>query len=94
MYYVYVLQSMKDGNLYTGCTNNLKERFQLHNTGKVFSTKKRLPLQLIYYETFINKQDAFAREQWLKTGWGRNQLKKILRNFLTTQKARGQSQKI
>jgi len=35
-------------------------------------------MKLIYYEAFINKHDAFKREQWLKTGWGRNQLKKIL----------------
>jgi predicted GIY-YIG superfamily endonuclease len=40
-------------------------------------------LILIYYEAFIDKHDAFNREQWLKTGWGRNQLKKILRNYLT-----------
>lgn len=83
MYYVYVLQSIKDGDLYTGCANNLKKRLQLHNKGEVYSTKKRVPLRLIYYEAFINKQDAFAREQRLKTGWGRNQLKKILKNFLT-----------
>ena len=82
MYYVYVLRSIKDKYLYTGCTNDLKERFQLHNKGKVYSTKRRLPMELIYYEAFINKQDAFAREQWLKTGWGRNQLNNILKNFL------------
>jgi hypothetical protein len=30
----------------------------------------------------VNPRDAFAREQWLKTGWGRNQLKTMLRNTL------------
>lgn len=82
MYYVYVLQSKQDRHLYTGCTNDLKKRLIMHNSGKVESTRKRLPLKLIYYETFINKQDAFNRERWLKTGWGRNHLNKILSNYL------------
>jgi putative endonuclease len=78
MYYVYVLQSEIDNKLYTGCANNLQERSRLHNAGRVLATKNRRPLVLIYYEAFVNKHDAFEREQWLKTGWGRNQLKKIL----------------
>ena len=82
MYYVYILQSKKDNQLYTGCTNNLQQRFSLHNSGKVESTKNRRPLVLIFYEAFINKKDAFEREQWLKTGWGRNQVEKILKNYL------------
>lgn len=82
MYYVYILISKKDNQLYIGCTNDLQKRFKLHNLGKIEATKNRRPLELIYYEAFINKHDAFEREQWLKTGWGRNQLKKILFNFL------------
>lgn len=82
MDYVYILESLKDGKFYTGCTDNLRQRLLLHNTGKVASTKHRSPLEVIHYEAFINKRDAFARERWLKTGWGRNQLNKILRNYL------------
>lgn len=50
MYYVYVLKSKVDGELYIGSTKNLKKRFVEHNTKKVFSTKNRTPLELIYYE--------------------------------------------
>ncbi len=82
MYYVYVLQSQRDKKLYTGCSSNLVERIKLHNSGKVVATRNRIPLRLIYYETFIDKHDAFQREQWLKTGWGRNQLRKILTETL------------
>ena len=82
MFYVYILKSTIDDDLYVGCTNNLKQRLQLHNSGKVYSTRKRHPLQLIHYEAFLDKHDAFIREQWLKTGWGRNQLKKMLHNYL------------
>lgn len=81
MYYVYILISLKDGKFYIGCTNNLKKRFGMHNSGKIESTKKRTPFKLIYYEAMLNKKDAFAREQWLKSGWGGNHIKKILRNY-------------
>lgn len=81
MFYVYILLSLKDWELYTGCTNNLKNRFNLHNSGKITSTEKRRPFKLIYYEAFLNKHDAFTREQWLKTGWGKKQLEKILRHY-------------
>jgi putative endonuclease len=86
MYYVYVLQSKKDSKPYVGCTNDLKRRLSLHNSGKVSSTKNHIPLRLIYYEAFLNRHDAFIREQWLKTGWGRNQLRKILSNYLNPPK--------
>lgn len=82
MHYVYILYSLRDKKLYTGCTNNLQERLRLHNARKIVSTKNHTPMKLIYCEIFINKQDAFAEEQWLKTGWGRNRLQKILQNTL------------
>ena len=81
MYYVYVLKSDKDAKLYTGCTSDLQRRFFLHNTGKVPSTNGRTPLKLVYYEAFLDQNDAFVREKWLKTGWGRNQLQKLLHNY-------------
>ena len=82
MHYVYVLKSEEDKNFYTGCTKDLRKRLLLHNSGNIYSTKRRKPLKLVCYEAFINQKDAFTRERWLKTGWGRNQLKKILENFL------------
>ena len=82
MYYVYILKSAKDGNLYIGCTKDLKKRFSEHNTGKVLSTKFRRPLKLIFYESLINKTDAFARQKWLKTGFGYNHIRKMLTETL------------
>jgi len=82
MFYVYILQSKKDGELYTGCTNDLKKRFREHNNGLVFSTKLKKPHKIIHYEAFLNKKDAFMREKWLKTGWGRNQTRTMLTNYL------------
>ncbi len=82
MYYVYVLKSKKDEKMYTGCTNNLKKRVKMHNAGNVKSTSNRGRFEVIFYEAFLNEIDAFQREKWLKTGWGRNHLNKILSNYL------------
>ena len=81
MQYVYVLQSQKDKDLYIGCTKDLKSRIKLHNAKKVASTKKRSPFILIYYEAYIDSKDAYEREIYMKTQWGRNHIKKVLRNF-------------
>jgi putative endonuclease len=83
MWYVYLLLSLKDKDWYTGCTNNLKERFKEHNHGKVESTENRRPLELIYYEACLNKEDAYAREKYLKSGMGKRYLRNRLKKFLT-----------
>ncbi|MCZ2444215.1 MAG: GIY-YIG nuclease family protein [Flavobacteriales bacterium] len=82
-YYVYVLQSEKDGYNYVGYTSNLRDRLALHNAGKVSSTKNRLPLRLIYFEGCLNQQDATKREKYLKSSWGKRYLKSRNENYLT-----------
>ena len=84
MHYVYVLISTKDGKFYTGCTEDLRKRFQEHNDGKVNSTKSRGPFELIYYEASLDRADAFAREKYLKSGMGKRYLKNRLKRFLTS----------
>jgi len=83
MFYIYVLQSLKDNDFYTGYTDNLKERIIEHNKGKVRSTVNRRPLKLIYYEACLNQQDATHREKYLKTSWGKRYIKTRLKNYLT-----------
>ena len=86
---VYVLESVKDGSHYIGCAKDFNQRFKLHNSGKVFSTRKHIPFRLIYAEIYGNQQDAFVREKFLKTGWGRNYLKRTLKNYLGSKKLGG-----
>lgn len=81
MQYVYVLQSKIDMDLYIGCTKDLQKRLKLHNAKKVVSTRKRSPFALIYYEAYINSEDAYEREKYLKTQWGRTHIHKVLNNF-------------
>jgi putative endonuclease len=66
MYYVYVLKSKKDDNLYYGSTNDLRRRLNEHNVGKSLATKGRRPFELRYYEAYFNEEDARSREWSLK----------------------------
>lgn len=85
MYYVYILLSKMDGKFYTGCANDLKKRIEKHNSGQVDSTKNRRPLKLIYYEASLNRDDAYKREKYLKTAWGKRYVRSRLNNFLINQ---------
>ncbi len=82
-YYVYILRSIKDGNFYTGYTNNIIKRIIEHNKGRVESTKKRVPFELVYWEGCLNQQDATKREKYLKTAWGKRYIKNRIHNYLT-----------
>lgn len=77
-YYVYIL-NCKNG-FYTGCTNNLKDRFNRHNKGEVVATKEQKPLTLINYFAFRDKYKAYNFEKYLKSGSGRVFIKKHFTN--------------
>ena len=83
MYYTYVLYSKKDGNFYTGFTQDLKLRFEQHVKGHVESTKERRPLELVYYEACLKRSDATHREKYLKTYHGKAYIKRRLKSYLT-----------
>jgi putative endonuclease len=83
MYYTYVLQSNKDGKFYVGFTKDLKLRFENHCKGQVESTRDRRPLNLIYYEACLSRDDATKREKYLKSYHGRMYLKNRLKSYLT-----------
>lgn len=83
MHYVYVLLTEVDGRFYTGCTGDLRKRFQQHNDGKVSSTRDRKPLKLIYYEASLNEQDAFRREKYLKTTYGKRYIRVRCKKYFT-----------
>ena len=83
MYYVYVLLSQKDKNLYIGFTENIQQRLDEHNAGKNVSTRLRRPFKLIYYEGHTSKSDALRREKYFKSSKGKTTLKQILKDALS-----------
>ena len=66
MNYTYILKC-KDNSLYTGWTNNLDKRIAAHQAGKGGKyTKSRLPVKLVYFESFETKNQAMHREREIK----------------------------
>lgn len=79
--YTYILRC-KDDSLYTGWTNNLEKRIQNHNAGKGAKyTRARRPVELVYYERFLTKQEAMRREWEIKQLARKDKLELIEKNF-------------
>jgi putative endonuclease len=76
MWYVYILKSEKDSDLYIGSTNDLQRRVSQHNSAQVNSTKHRGPFTLEAYIAVKDKIKAIELEQYLKTGSGKAVLQK------------------
>jgi len=75
MFYVYILQSLKDGRTYVGYTEDLEKRLLEHNAGRSKSTRNRAPFKIIYSEEFLSQKEAKARELFWKSGTGRRKMK-------------------
>ena len=64
--YMYVVECA-DGTLYTGYTTNVEKRIKTHNSGKGAKyTRSRLPVKLIYQESFVSKEAAMSAESYFK----------------------------
>ena len=84
IWYTYVLVGIKSKRWYTGCTLDLRKRFNQHNQGKSTYTKRNKDkYELIYYEMCKNKKDTYMREKYLKSGMGKRYLKNRLKRFLS-----------
>ena len=65
-YYTYIVEC-SDKTYYTGWTNHLEKRIETHNSGKWAKyTSGRLPVRMIYSESFENENDARKREYAIK----------------------------
>jgi len=69
VYYVYLLR-LRNGNVYSGSTPDLKKRIKEHESGKSIATKNLLPVKLIWYCAFPTRIEARRFEKYLKSGSG------------------------
>ncbi len=77
MNFVYVIQSI-EGFLYIGSTTDLEKRMYQHRNHLAGWTKRGTEWRLVYKEEYKTYSEARKRETWMKTGVGREYLKKLL----------------
>ena len=76
MFYVYIIKSLKNRDIYVGSTDNINKRVKLHNAGKVRSTQFYKPWKLLEYKEFQTRSEAVKHERFLKTGQQKEGLKR------------------
>ncbi len=79
-FFVYMLQCVDD-SYYIGMTNNVEMRMDEHYNGfkEGCYTYKRLPVQLVYCESFQYVLDAIAWEKRIKR-WSRAKKEALIEN--------------
>ena len=82
MFYIYILQSLENQELYIGYTSDLRKRLGEHNQGLNFSTKRYGKWDVIYYEACKEETDARRREKYLKTTQGNRLIKRRIKDYL------------
>jgi putative endonuclease len=66
MFYAYILQSRLNDSFYKGSTDNVLRRFAEHNSGRVPSTSRYLPWDLVWYGEKKDRSEAVQLEIKLK----------------------------
>jgi len=73
-FFVYIIQSEVNGSYYVGCTANLQNRFERHNSGRSKSTKRHIPWKLVYMEKLPDKSMVMKRERQIKAWKSRKEI--------------------
>jgi putative endonuclease len=78
-YFIYILQSEKDGTYYIGHTSDLEARLRRHNQGRSAYTRDRAPWKLLYKEGLNSKAEAMRREKEIKARKSRKFIEQLVR---------------
>jgi putative endonuclease len=80
-FHIYIIQN-PEGKIYIGQTNDLDRRLRQHNDqgyrGTVHTKRHEGPWRIIHSENYETRSDAMKREKQLKSGKGRDWIKKQL----------------
>jgi len=80
MHDVYILLSKKDGSYYTGEAPDAEKRLIFHNSGRQRYTRARIPWELVYKESLLNRHDANLREREIKNKKSRKYIEWLIKN--------------
>ena len=75
MFYAYVLKSLNNHFYYKGHCEDIDVRLKQHNSGMTKSIIPYIPFKVVYFEEFMNLEDAINREKYFKSAAGRRFLK-------------------
>ena len=78
-YYLYIIESLKDGSYYVGSTQNLSERLERHNQGRSTYTKDKRPWKLAYAEEHPDRSRAIMREKQIKSKKSKEYIENLVR---------------
>ena len=84
MYTVYAISSNHRNYIYVGLTANLEQRLHRHNNELEKTTKPYAPFKLIYSENAPNRIEARKREKYWKSGIGKEKLRAMRSEGLST----------
>jgi putative endonuclease len=81
MFYIYIIKNNERSKIYIGHSSDLKNRLKRHNgllknKTKSFTSKNKGIWKLIHNEKYKTREEAIKREKWLKSGVGREYIKK------------------
>lgn len=79
-YYVYILQSQRNGQYYIGVSKDPQRRLKGHNRGNTRSTKHKKPLTLVFSQKYSDQHYARRIEYKLKHLKRRDYLEKIIKD--------------
>ena len=71
-FYVYIVANRRNGTIYTGSTDDLGRRIWEHKSKALEGFSKTYGCdQLVWYESFSSREEAFIRERRIKE-WRRS----------------------
>ena len=79
-YYFYILFSFQLDKFYIGHTANLQERIKKHNSNHKGFTGKANDWEIVYFEEFDNKKEAYARERQVKNWKSKTKIIDLIKN--------------
>ena len=84
MFFVYILQSLKDFSFYVGQCDDLDHRMSKHADGMSKYTASKRPLRLVYFECYGSRSEALKREKQIKNMKSRKFIKTLIENWKKT----------
>ncbi|MCX6757823.1 MAG: GIY-YIG nuclease family protein [Candidatus Nomurabacteria bacterium] len=81
MFYIYILNSIKNGRYYVGSCEDINIRLTRHNKGLVKSTKFYIPWKIVYTEEYKTLSEARKREYQIKSWKKRSEIEKLIKHL-------------